>query len=211
MAKRHRFCIAKPATNPEKRTAFETKAMVINMKNKKDRKKSNKKEGLDPAKKKTYIIAATVIAAVMIIVSVSAVVIPFARINSGFDDIFDAAEDMDSPMVILTDMLADNVLSGESVEIMLDDPVKTKALVERLDDAADDMKYRGKSTKAHSSWDIRVMIREGSVTLTVYMAPDRMYYSSGAAKYFFVPEDGDELEGYKKLFEEVRAMIKAGQ
>ena len=162
-------------------------------------------------KKRMIILGVSILALVALTLSVLAIVMPLVKIDSGFRDIFERADAMDAPKIILTDMLADNVLSGEATEVMLDDPVKTKAMADSFRMISEKMKYHGKNTSAHSSWDLRVMIREGDEILIFYMAPDRMYYSSAAVEYQFVPKDDESLREYEKLFGEVKELIKAEQ
>lgn len=195
-----------PNSKNTKKTAKTSKAVKVS-----DKASANSGAVMTVKKKRMIILGVSLLALAALTLSVLAIVMPLVKINSGFRDIFERAGAMDAPRMIFTDMLADNVLSGEATEVMLDDPVKTKEMADSFCRIAEKMKYHEKNTKEHSSWDLRVMIREGDEILIFYMAPDRMYYSSGEVKYQFVPRDDDTLREYEKLFLKVKELIKAEQ
>lgn len=181
------------------------------MKNKKEQKKTNKKEELTSKEKKKYLIAATSIAAVMICISVFALVSPLVRINSEFHGVFESALEMEKPMIVITDMSVDNVFSPEVGEVMINDPDKTAELIERFVGASEKVRYKGKNKTAFSSWDIRVMVREGEQSAVFYLSEDVMYYSVGTVKYHFKPKNDDARNEYRALYEDVKKLINTGE
>ena len=78
---------------------------------------------------KKYIIAGVSVGALFLIMIASAVLLPFVKINADFDKIFSKAGEMQSPVMIITDMKADNVFSDAVGEVTVESTEKTREII----------------------------------------------------------------------------------
>ena len=173
----------------------------------KNKKKTEKAAELDPKKKKLMIAVSVSMGVFLILLVAFAVIYPLVNINSDFDRLISDVEGMHAPAVIITDMLADNIFSDSSGEVMINDEMHTKNLLGWLCDTAGEMKYRGKDTDAFSSWDIRLTVTDGEKRAVLYLSEDGMYYSVGSVEYYFIPKNDDAEKDYDKLYGEVCRLL----
>ena len=154
--------------------------------------------------KKVIIIFAALIALAAVIVAIA--VVPTAIIENRFENIFDIAEDMLNPKILVTDMGAENNFSDTTGE-MLVDGAAALFVVEQISDVADDFKYKGRENAA-GSFDIRYKIYEGEKALEIYLTKDGIYYINGDKKYVFVPEDSEAKAEYNQVYITACAFVK---
>lgn len=173
----------------------------------KNKKKTEKAAELDPKKKKLMIAVSVSMGVFLVLLVAFAVIYPLASINSDFDRLISDVEGMNAPTVVITDMLADNIFSDSSGEVMINEEMQTKNLLGWLCDAAAKMKYSGKDTDAFSSWGIRLTVTDGEKRAVLYLSEDGMYYSVGSVEYHFAPKNGDDEKDYEKLYGEVCRLL----
>ena len=154
--------------------------------------------------KKIIIIATAAIVLVAAIVAIA--VVPTAIIENRFEKIFDRAEDLLSPEILVTDMGAENNFSDTTGEMLVDGSAAL-FIIEQLSEAADDFKYVGREN-AVGSFDIRYKIYEGETSLEIYLTKDGIYYINGDKKYVFVPEDSEAKVAYNHVYLTASAFVK---
>ena len=154
--------------------------------------------------KKIIFIALSVL--VLIGAAVAIAVVPTAIVSEQFGEIFDAAEDMAEPNMVITDMGAENNLPGAKGEMLI---VGEAALhmIDQLADVSDGMEYSGKEN-AEGSFDIRYKITEGETTLEFYLTEEGMYYVKNGKKYVFLPEDEDTKVELKQIYNTACMFVK---
>ena len=154
--------------------------------------------------KKVIIIFAALIALAAIIVAI--IVVPTAMVESKFENIFDRAEDMLNPEILVTDMGAENNFTDITGEMLVDGNA-ARFVIEQISDVADDFKYAG-SENAAGSFDIRYKISDGYTTLEIYLYQDGIYYVKDGKKYVFVPEDSETKIEYNQVYITACAFVK---
>jgi len=157
---------------------------------------------------KKYIIAGVSVGALFLIMIASAVLLPFVKINADFDKIFSKAGEMQSPVMIITDMKADNVFAGAVGEVTVESTEKTREIIKALSDLSKNFEYDGRNGDAGAALDIRIKISDGDKTLVFYMNEKGMYYVSGGVRYYFVPRDNAAQKTYSELYSEICDMVR---
>ena len=155
---------------------------------------------------KKYIIAGVSVGALFLIMIASAVLLPFVKINADFDKIFSKAGEMQSPVMIITDMKADNVFSDAVVTV--ESTEKTREIIKALSNLSKNFEYDGRNGDAGTALDIRIKISDGDKTLVFYMNEKGMYYISGGVRYYFVPRDNAAQKTYSELYSEICDMVR---
>jgi hypothetical protein len=157
---------------------------------------------------KKYIIAGVSVGALFLIMIASAVILPFVKINADFDKIFSEAGEMKSPVMIITDMKADNVFSDAVGEVTVESTEKARELIKNLAGASKNFDYDSRNGDAVTALDIRIKISDGDKTLVFYMNEKGMYYISGGVRYYFVPRDNAAQKTYSELYSEICDMVR---
>ena len=157
---------------------------------------------------KKYIIAGVSVGALFLIMIASAVLLPFVKINADFDKIFSKAGEMQSPVMIITDMKADNVFSDAVGEVTVESTEKTREIIQALSNLSKNFEYDGRNGDAGTALDIRIKISDGDKTLVFYMNEKGMYYISGGVRYYFVPRDNAAQKTYSELYSEICDMVR---
>lgn len=153
-----------------------------------------------------YIIIGSVAALALVLVIVAIIVLPEAIITSRFGKIFNVAEDMTEPSILITDLGTDNNYSGASGEILVADGT-AKYMIEQLSDMTDDFIYKGRENAA-GSLDLRYKITDGETEVECYLFEEGIYYVRNGKKYVFIPEDNDTKVEYKKIYNSACLFVK---
>ena len=141
----------------------------------------------------------SLIGAAVLIVAMS-LVLPLVKINGDLDELVDKMTENGEAQITITDMDAENVFGGEKGETSL----VSEDLLEKLDEVADDMRYKGKETESLGAWDIRFRANGGEL----YLTESGVYYTSGNVKYRFVPRDEEAVKEYESFYKEIESLLK---
>ena len=135
-----------------------------------------------------------------------AVFLPTVIAESELDGILTDLKEMNEPVMIVTDMKADNTFSDARGEVKIDDPTSTGMLINEILELSDNFKYDGKDSS--DTWDIRVKVNDGEKAVELYFAYGKMYYVKNGAKYVFVPEGAEVKEDFKVLYKTLSAFVQ---
>ncbi len=135
-----------------------------------------------------------------VLVIAMSVALPLIKINKDLDELVDRMTENGEAMITITDMDAENIFGGEKGETGL----VSKDLLEALDEAVDDMRYKGKEADCLGAWDIRLRVNGSEL----YLAEGGVYYTRGSVKYRFVPEDEEALKKYEAFYKEIESLLK---
>ena len=155
--------------------------------------------------KKPLIIGASVVAVVVIAV-VMALLLPAIVAASELEDTLNSMAKVTEPDVVITDMKADNPISGGG-EVSIGDIESARSMIERLNTLSEKFVYKGKETSI-GSFDIRFMVRDGDDSWIVYVAKDRLYFEDDGARYAFVPENDDVRLEYEQFYNTLAFFVR---
>ena len=165
-------------------------------------KKQNKVE--EAKQNKNRKIAIVVAASAAVIAVALLIIVPLIKINSDFDAIFSKMGQVSDPMVVITDMGAENVFGNSKGEVR----IVSADLVRELCTLSESFRYRGRDTDSLGAWDIRFRVQSADGGLEIYLDEGEMYYLSGGNYYRFVPKNDDAEKAYAGFLSSVKKLLE---
>ena len=153
-----------------------------------------------------YIILGASLAVVLAVGICLAIFLPSVKAESELSKMFCTLEAMENPAIIITDMKADNIMSGARGEIKLEGAASTEVLMDDILALSGKLEYKGKTTSG--AWDLRVKIYEGDSAVELYLAYKEMYYVKDNVKYIFTPDSEETLKAYQVIYSTFSALVK---
>ena len=152
-----------------------------------------------------YIIGGSILLALVTIGILLAIFIPTAKAKSELANMYNDLRAMKDPVMIITDMKADNNFSTSRGEEEVEGKSNKEILINDLFQLEGRFDYVGKSKTG--AWDLRIRIFEGDNEVELYLAYEEMYYVKDNVKYIFTPDAG-AAEAYKILYKNFYLWVK---